>query len=160
MYTSPRTIMWKCFAAIIYLYQNNNYGSINPFFKEHLLKCFKNISFISPTTPESNDWIFKFPHTPTKAASKHDFIGSTQILATRCSLTMEAVEFALSETGYGNYTEWYISESWPSFWLITVWPIVITLASYEFKGYRHKITKPSLKPLRHVRYLVPWKFTK
>ena len=39
----------------------------------------------------------------------------------------------MSETGYGNYTEWYISESWPSFWLITVWPIVITLASYEFK---------------------------
>ena len=26
---------------MIYLYQNNNCGSINPFFKEHLLKCFE-----------------------------------------------------------------------------------------------------------------------
>ena len=43
---------------------------------------------------------------------------------------------------------------------ITVSPIVITRASYEFKGYGHKITKPSLKPLPHVRYLVPWEFTK
>ena len=38
---SPRTIMWKCFAAMIYLYKNNNCGSINPFFKEHLFKCIK-----------------------------------------------------------------------------------------------------------------------
>ena len=39
---------------------------------------------------------FSNSHTLTKAASKHDFIGSTQSLATRRSLTMETVEFALN----------------------------------------------------------------